>query len=224
MGHLYLYNLQNQGEVVPAVGALSSRYQTQRTNSTDFCPSSSSALEFIPYKLLLHLELSVSSSTLSQPRTPPPPRAAAQNTHNRQQEILRGLAQLRQKQRELEADLNPLLKHPDNEGCGTPPAVKDQCPRQKQGYVRGPGPLARVVWAPGGFLLCPEKPKASASDLWRGAGPGVEAGSGAAGGRSPAAAAGCEEVQTVTGLVHVVGAVVAEVEQDLGCSLWLLPW
>ncbi|KAA8593272.1 hypothetical protein FQN60_009388, partial [Etheostoma spectabile] len=120
-------------------GALSSRpcCQTQSSESAGTALPSPTppGLEFIPY---IRTDEVFNLDPLDPADTPPPhthtehppPRAASphrllhpdrlHNTHtHRQQEILRGLAQLRQgllqKQRELETDLNPLLRRHDNE-------------------------------------------------------------------------------------------------------------
>ncbi|XP_056243627.1 coiled-coil domain-containing protein 66 isoform X1 [Seriola aureovittata] len=121
----------------PPVPAVRLRVQTQQASG----PLPPPALEYIPYVRtdevfnLDPLESADTPPPHSHTEAPPqtsvsPPSPSRQDpllhpellhkTHtHRQQEILRGLAQLRQgllqKQRELEADLNPLLKHQDKE-------------------------------------------------------------------------------------------------------------
>ncbi|XP_034535644.1 coiled-coil domain-containing protein 66 [Notolabrus celidotus] len=132
----------------PPVPAVRHRIKGQNAPppSTPLHPPSPPALDFIPYLRTdevfnmdplepadtppprTHTEAPLQSS--ASPPTPPPPlhhhqdpllhpelRRTTQTL--RQQEILRGLAQLRQgllqKQRELETDLNPLLKRHENE-------------------------------------------------------------------------------------------------------------
>ncbi|XP_040889092.1 coiled-coil domain-containing protein 66 isoform X2 [Toxotes jaculatrix] len=128
----------------PPIPAVRHRVQCQQA-STSLPPL---ALEFIPY---VRTDEVFNLDPLEPADTPPPdahteapPQRSAsppapshrdpllhpellRKTHtHRQQEILRGLAQLRQgllqKQRELETDLNPLLKRHDNE-LGTPSAT-----------------------------------------------------------------------------------------------------
>ncbi|XP_029007346.1 LOW QUALITY PROTEIN: coiled-coil domain-containing protein 66 [Betta splendens] len=120
----------------PPVPAVSHRMRSQQS-----CSPSPSVLDFIPYVRtdevfnLDPLEPANTPQQDTQPEDPPQCSASPlpssqrdpllqpellRNTHtHRQQEILRGLAQLRQgllqKQRELETDLNPLLKHRDSE-------------------------------------------------------------------------------------------------------------
>uniref|UniRef100_UPI0037E924B9 coiled-coil domain-containing protein 66 isoform X2 n=1 Tax=Semicossyphus pulcher TaxID=241346 RepID=UPI0037E924B9 len=127
----------------PPVPAVRHRVQSQQvpSSSTPPHPHPPPVLEFIPY---VRTDEVFNLDPLAPADTPPPhthteapPQSSASppapphrdtllhpelrlNTHtHRQQEILRGLAQLRQgllqKQRELETDLNPLLKRPDSE-------------------------------------------------------------------------------------------------------------
>ncbi|KAL3058107.1 hypothetical protein OYC64_010312 [Pagothenia borchgrevinki] len=122
------------GGALPPLPAVRLRVQGQPAP-----PSSSSPpppLEFIPYVRtdeVFNLDpLEPADTPPPQTHTEAPPISASppshrllhpellRNTHtHRQQEILRGLAQLRQgllqKQRELETDLNPLLKRHDKE-------------------------------------------------------------------------------------------------------------
>ncbi|XP_069025672.1 LOW QUALITY PROTEIN: coiled-coil domain-containing protein 66 [Embiotoca jacksoni] len=111
-----------EGGRSPLVPVVRHRVQTSSTPPV---------LEFVPYVRtddVFNLEPSDAPSVPPQSSTSPPAAAhrdpllhpeLLRNTHtHRQQEILRGLAQLRQgllqKQRELETDLNPLLKLHDN--------------------------------------------------------------------------------------------------------------
>ncbi|XP_026204212.1 coiled-coil domain-containing protein 66 isoform X3 [Anabas testudineus] len=119
----------------PPVPAVRHRVQSRQASSP-----SPSVLEFIPYVRtdeVFNLDpLEPADTPLPDTYTDPPKSSASvpapshrdallhpellRNTHtHRQQEILRGLAQLRQgllqKQKELETDLNPLLKRHDNE-------------------------------------------------------------------------------------------------------------
>nr|CBN80654.1 Coiled-coil domain-containing protein 66 [Dicentrarchus labrax] len=126
----------------PPVPAVRHRVQSQQAPpSSTPPPPPPPVLEFIPY---LRTDEVFKLDPLEPADTPPPhthteapPQSSGsppapshrdrllhpellRNTHtHRQQEILRGLAQLRQgllqKQRELETDLNPLLKRHDNE-------------------------------------------------------------------------------------------------------------
>ncbi|XP_047195208.1 coiled-coil domain-containing protein 66 isoform X1 [Hippoglossus stenolepis] len=108
----------------PPVPAVRHRVQSQQASN----PLPPPVLDFIPYIRTDEITL----DPLEPPEIPPPhtvspqssvsPPAPPHQDHShttRQQEILRSLAQLRQgllqKQRELESDLNPLLKHHNNE-------------------------------------------------------------------------------------------------------------
>ncbi|XP_070758605.1 coiled-coil domain-containing protein 66 [Enoplosus armatus] len=122
----------------PPVPAVRHRVQNQQAPSSSTPPP---VLEFIPYVRtdeVFNLDpLEPADTPTPHSHTEAPPQSSAsppapshrdpllhpelrRNAHtHRQQEILRGLAQLRQgllqKQRELETDLNPLLKRHDNE-------------------------------------------------------------------------------------------------------------
>ncbi|XP_053295463.1 coiled-coil domain-containing protein 66 isoform X2 [Pleuronectes platessa] len=108
----------------PPVPAVRHRVQSQQASK----PLPHPTLDFIPYIRTDEITL----DPLEPPEIPPPhtvspqssvsPPAPPHQDHahtTRQQEILKSLAQLRQgllqKQRELESDLNPLLKHHNNE-------------------------------------------------------------------------------------------------------------
>ncbi|XP_062264829.1 coiled-coil domain-containing protein 66 isoform X2 [Platichthys flesus] len=108
----------------PPVPAARHRVQSQQASN----PLPHPVLDFIPYIRTDEITL----DPLEPPEIPPThtvspqssvsPPAAPHQDHahtTRQQEILKSLAQLRQgllqKQRELESDLNPLLKHHNNE-------------------------------------------------------------------------------------------------------------
>nr|XP_046240865.1 coiled-coil domain-containing protein 66 isoform X2 [Scatophagus argus] len=125
----------------PPIPAVRHRVQGQQAlPSSTPPPPPPPVLEFIPYirtDEVFNLDpLEPADTPPPHPHTAPPQSSAAppapshrdpllhpellRNAHtHRQQEILRGLAQLRQgllqKQRELETDLNPLLKRHDNE-------------------------------------------------------------------------------------------------------------
>nr|XP_019952294.1 PREDICTED: coiled-coil domain-containing protein 66 isoform X2 [Paralichthys olivaceus] len=119
--------LNNERGRSPPVPAVRRRVQCQQASNPP--PPPPPVLDFIPYIRTDEITL----DPLEPPETPPPhtdvfphssvsPPAPPHRDHShtpRQQEILRGLAQLRQglllKQRELESDLNPLLKHHNNE-------------------------------------------------------------------------------------------------------------
>ncbi|XP_060925085.1 coiled-coil domain-containing protein 66 [Limanda limanda] len=114
-------NERGRSPPVPAV-----RHRVQSQQSSNHLPPP--VLDFIPYNRTDEITL----EPLEPPEIPPPhtvsprssvsPPAPPHQDHahtTRQQEILKSLAQLRQgllqKQRELESDLNPLLKHHSNE-------------------------------------------------------------------------------------------------------------
>ncbi|KAM9758199.1 coiled-coil domain-containing protein 66 isoform 2-T2 [Menidia menidia] len=118
----------------PPVPPVTHRVQSQQDSTTPAPP----VLDFFPYVRtdeVFHLdplEPAHTPPTPDPPAAPPPPRGPAappaapprdrllrpERQTQRQQEILRGLAELRQgllqKQRELETDLNPLLNRHDN--------------------------------------------------------------------------------------------------------------
>ncbi|XP_042365939.1 coiled-coil domain-containing protein 66 isoform X3 [Plectropomus leopardus] len=135
-GHSVSAAVSSERGCSPPVPAVRNRIQGQQPPPASTSPPPPPVLEFIPY---VRTDEVFSLDPLEPADTPPPrthteappasPPAAShrllqpellRNTQTqRQQEILRGLAQLRQgllqKQRELETDLNPLLKRHDNE-------------------------------------------------------------------------------------------------------------